>query len=96
MIHVSRVAFLEQIRERISDGKKFQQWAFRVLQEKTEYKATMACIMVEKVEPSVTSQQCSRCGCTLDENHDGQQFACLNCGYTANTDYNAAKNIAKS
>ena len=93
----THIAFedLEQIRERISDGKKFQQWAFRALQEQTEYKAELAGIVVEKVEPSYTSQQCSRCGCTLDENRDGQQFACLNCGYTSNADYNAAKNVAR-
>jgi len=93
----THIAFeeLDQIRDRISDGKKFQQWAFRALQEQTEYKAAMAGIVVEKVEPSYTSQQCSKCGCTLDENRDGQQFACLDCGYTANADYNAAKNVAR-
>ena len=93
----THIAFedLEQIRDRISDGKKFQQWAFRALQEQTEYKAAMVGIVVEKVEPSYTSQQCSKCGCTLDENRNGQQFACLDCGYRTNADYNAAKNVAR-
>ena len=65
------------------------------MQEQTEYKAEMAGIVVEDVEPAYTSQQCSQCGCTLDENRNGQAFACLNCGYTANADYNAAKNVAR-
>jgi len=93
----THIAFeeLDQIRDRISDGKKFQQWAFRALQEQTEYKAAMAGIVVEKVEPSYTSQQCSKCGCTLDENRNGQQFACLDCPYRTNADYNAAKNVAR-
>nr|WP_328766966.1 transposase [Halomicroarcula nitratireducens] len=93
----THIAFedLAQIRERISDGKKFQQWAFRELQEQTVNKAELAGIVVETVEPSYTSQQCSKCGCTLDENRDGQQFACLDCSYTANADYNAAKNVAR-
>ncbi len=93
----THIAFedLEQIRERISDGKKFQQWAFRALQEQTANKAELAGIVVETVEPSYTSQQCSKCGCTLDENRDGQRFACLDCSYTANADYNAAKNVAR-
>jgi len=87
----THIAFenLEQIRERISDGKKFQQWAFRKLQEQTGNKAELAGIVVETVEPSYTSQQCSKCGCTLEENRNGQQFGCLNCSYTANADYNA-------
>ena len=93
----THIAFedLEQIRDRISDGKKFQQWAFGALQEQVENKAQMVGIVVEKVEPAYTSQQCSRCGCTLDENRDGQHFACLDCEYTANADYNAAKNVAR-
>ena len=79
----------------MSDGKKFQQWAFRALQEQVEYKAALTGIAVSKVEPSYTSQQCSKCGTTLDENREGQHFGCLDCGYTANADYNAAKNVAR-
>jgi IS605 OrfB family transposase len=84
---------LDQIRDRISNGKKFQQWAFRALQEQTEYKAELAGIVVEKVDPSYTSQQCSKCGCTLDENRNGQHFSCLDCDYTANADYNAVAGL---
>ena len=86
---------LVQIREHISDGKKFQQWAFRELQEQVAYKADEHGIVVETVEPSYTSQQCSKCGCTLEKNRDDQYFECLDCEYTANADYNAAKNIAR-
>ena len=93
----THIAFedLEQIRERISDGKKFQQWAFRALQEQVAYKADEHGIVVETVEPSYTSQQCSKCGCTLEENRDGQRFACFDCSYAVNADYNAAKNVAR-
>jgi IS605 OrfB family transposase len=93
----THIAFeeLKQIRERISDGKKFQQWAFRELQEQVAYKAEEHGIVVETVDPSYTSQQCSKCGCTLDENRDGQHFACLDCSYAVNADYNAAKNVAR-
>ena len=93
----THIAFedLKRIRERISDGKKFQQWAFRELQQQTKHKAELTGIVVETVEPSYTSQQCSKCGTTLDENRDGQHFECLDCSYTANADYNAAKNIAR-
>jgi putative transposase len=93
----THIAFedLEQIRESISDGKKFQQWAFRALQEQVAYKADEHGIVVETVEPSYTSQQCSKCGCTLDENRDRQHFACLDCSYSVSADYNAAKNVAR-
>ena len=60
----AHIAFenLEQIRERISDSKKFQQWAFRALQDQVAYKANEHTIVVETVEPSYTSQQCSKVG----------------------------------
>lgn len=92
----THIAFenLERIRERISDGKKFQQWAFNALQTKVEYKAEEYGIVVDTVNPQYTSQQCSKCGCTLEENQDDQHFECLDCGFTANADYNAAKNVA--
>jgi putative transposase len=93
----THIAFedLAQIRERISDGKKFQQWAFRALQEQVAYKADEHGIVVETVEPSYTSQQCSKCGCTVEENREGRRFACLDCSYSVNADYNAAKNVAR-
>ncbi|WP_339106172.1 transposase [Haloterrigena salinisoli] len=93
----THIAFenLERIRERINDGKKFQQWAFNALQTMVEYKAEECGLVVETVNPQYTSQQCSKCGCTLEENRDDQHFECLDCEYTANADYNAAKNVAR-
>lgn len=93
----THIAFenLEQIRERISDEKKFQQWAFNALQKQVVYKAEEYGIVVKTVNPQYTSQQCSKCGCTLEENRDGQHFECLDCFYTTNADYNAAKNVAR-
>jgi len=93
----THIAFedLEQIRDRISDRKKFQQWAFNELQRQVAYKADESGITVDTVEPQYTSQQCSKCGTTLEENRHGQHFACLDCSYTANADYNAAKNVAR-
>ncbi|ALE26803.1 cytosine methyltransferase [Proteus mirabilis] len=40
------------------------------------------------------SQKCACCGHTAKENRQSQsQFECLECGYTANADINAARNI---
>lgn len=93
----THIAFenLERIREHISDSKKFQQWAFNAVQTQVAYKAEEYGIVVKTVNPQYTSQQCSKCGCTLEENRDGQHFECLDCSYTANSDYNAAKNVAR-
>ena len=93
----SAIAFedLENIRERISNASKFQQWAFRTIQQFTEYKAEEYGILVDTVEPAYTSQRCSHseCGFTHEDNRDGDEFECLKCGKQLHADYNAARNI---
>jgi putative transposase len=50
---------------------------------------------VEKVNPASTSQRCSRCGTVDREARESQAaFRCRSCGYRANADHNAARNIA--
>jgi putative transposase len=87
---------LEQIRDRLSNASKFQQWAFRELRRQTEYKARAEGIAVESVHPAYTSQRCSHteCGFTHEDNRDGDEFTCLKCKKELHADYNAARNIA--
>jgi IS605 OrfB family transposase len=50
---------------------------------------------VEKVNPAFTSQCCSVCGHVDRKSRASQAlFRCTACGYTANADVNAARNIA--
>jgi putative transposase len=50
---------------------------------------------VEKVNPAYTSQRCSRCRTVDREARESQAaFRCRACGYHANADHNAARNIA--
>jgi putative transposase len=50
---------------------------------------------VEKVNPAYTSQRCSRCGIVDREARESQAaYRCRSCGYRANADHNAARNIA--
>ena len=75
-------------------AKKFYAWAFRRLYDYTAYKAEAEGIEATQVDPAYTSQRCSRCGTTLRENRPSQErFCCQKCGYEANADYNAAKNV---
>ena len=50
---------------------------------------------LEYVPAAYTSQRCSHCGHTAPENRKSQAvFRCTACGYAANADVNAARNIA--
>ena len=91
---------LTHIRERMDapdDRLKRQMhtWAFRELQEQIAYKAAEYGIQVESVNPAFTSQTCSKCGHQSSTNRDRETgwFACTECGYEVDGDYNAAKNV---
>jgi len=50
---------------------------------------------VERIKPHFTSQRCSVCGHVGANSRESQaRFACTACGYTCNSDVNAAGNIA--
>jgi IS605 OrfB family transposase len=85
---------LDHIRENIANGSKFQQWAYAKFVELVEYKVESTALFVDAVNPAYTSQRCSHCGFTHEDNRNDKQFACQDCGYEVNADYNGAKNIA--
>ncbi len=70
-------------------------WPYYNLQQYIEYKAKERGIVVKYINPQYTSQRCSCCGYIAKGNRKEQsKFECVQCGYKANADYNAAKNIA--
>ena len=87
---------LENIRDRISNAPKFQQWTFNELKRQVTYKAKQQGITVETVHPAYTSQRCCKTGCgfTREDNRDDDVFVCQKCGKELHSDYNAARNIA--
>lgn len=96
-VRATHVAFenLTRIQKRLSNLPKFQQWLFKKVRKYTEYKLERYGVTVDTTKPEYTSQGCSRtdCDCVDEDNRDGKHFQCLACGYTVNSDYNAAKNI---
>ena len=59
-----------------------------------EYKQAWKGGLVKYVPAAYTSQKCSDCGHTAKENRVSQsRFKCVECGYKANADFNASKNI---
>ena len=93
---------LKGIRERCGTGKgrlqdgRMHRWSFDRLFGFVEYKADLAGIKVEKVDPRHTSQRCSKCGDTRKSNRKGQdRFECHACSFSLNADLNGARNIAR-
>lgn len=68
-------------------------WAFRQLQVFVEYKAKLAGIITEYIDPAYTSQTCLRCNHISNNNRKRLVFRCEACNYEMNADLNAANNI---
>jgi putative transposase len=62
--------------------------------QKLKYKTERYGKVFEEINPAYTSQRCNRCGYIHKSNRTSQsKFHCKKCGYKANADCNAAKNI---
>ena len=93
---------LKDIRERCGrdKGKKqngrMHRWSFARLFELVDYKARLAGVGIEKVDPRNTSRRCSKCGDTRKSNRKNQShFECHACHLSLNADLNGARNIAR-
>lgn len=88
---------LEKLKKDDLKNKILENWSYFQLQKMIEYKAENVGIKVRYINPEYTSQKCSVCGHVDKENRESQsKFICKKCGFTANADYNASQNIAKS
>jgi putative transposase len=70
-------------------------WAFYDLETKLIYKALLAELKVEKVNPYKTSQECNQCYEVRKSNRRKDTYTCSSCGHKENADINASYVIAR-
>lgn len=87
---------LENLKGFDRDKTILRNWSYFQLQEFITYKADKYGIVVRKINPYHTSQNCSCCGHWEEGQRDGRKFTCKACGFKADADFNAARNIAMS
>lgn len=69
-------------------------WSFGQLVAFLTYKAQLAGVPIELVDPRNTSRTCNECGhCDKANRTSQEKFLCVSCGHRANADVNAARNI---
>ena len=80
--------------EDINYNRKVKFLGLSSLKNEVEHIARNYGIALSTVQASYTSKMCPVCGCIEDENRPEQEtFCCVECGHSANADFNAAVNI---
>jgi transposase len=85
-------------KERWLDRKlkgKLRTWSFYLLKRFIGYKAEELGKSIAFVDPTCTSQWCSRCGWIDKKSRKGSDFHCVRCGFQLHADLNASRIIAR-
>lgn len=86
-----------RVRLRRKQRDDLHSWSFFQLQSYISYKAQLYGVPVVLIDPRYTSQRCACCGHVAKANRPNQAtFKCVDCGFAANADVNAAKNIGRA
>lgn len=86
---------LDSLKQSKQENFILKDWALADLQTKLAYKASEYGIEITEVNPRYTSQRCSKCGHIDRANRprNAAAFQCVSCGFKADADYNASKNL---
>lgn len=85
---------MDVLRDR-TENPKIHSWTAGKLRDFIQYKAEEKGIKTELVNPKNTSRECPKCGHVSEDNREGIDFECEECGYTNHADFVGAWNIAK-
>jgi len=102
---VIQIEDLSSLKEELTGTFIGARWRYHQLQQFLKYKAEEAGITLKQINPRYTSRRCSECGfINMDFDRAFRdagrtygkvtKFLCPECGYEADPDYNAARNIA--
>lgn len=85
-----------RIRATKSQRRRLHSWAFADLQAKIAYKSRLIGVPVRFVDPRNSSRTCPSCGQIAKANRKTRDtFACISCGFTADADTNAARELSR-
>jgi IS605 OrfB family transposase len=85
---------IKYLRKNKKINRKLSHWTYTEIFGKLESYCNEQGVLVNKINPTYTSQRCSNCGWTLKSNRKGKLFKCDKCSLELNADLNASRNIA--
>jgi len=88
-----RIERINGLRNGTRTARKLQHFNYRDIFDRIQVVAEQRNVSVFETNPTYTSQRCSCCGWTRKRNRKGKVFKCSSCGYAADADLNASRNI---
>jgi IS605 OrfB family transposase len=85
---------IKNLRKGKTNSRKLGHWTYSTIFDKLESYCEEQGVLVNRVNPTYTSQRCSQCGWTRKRNRKGKLFKCEKCNFEHDSDLNASLNIA--
>ena len=87
-----RLEKIKDLRKGRSSSRYLSHFTYTEIQQKLQDVCIQNGVRFVLQESSYRSQRCSSCGYVHSKNRSSKDFKCLNCGFTADADLNAATN----
>ena len=93
---ISEVRFekVRQLRFKKRTSRQMSHWAYTIIRKKVDSLSETEGFCVKETENAFRSQRCSHCGWVRKANRKGKTFKCDKCNHIADSDMNAASNLA--
>lgn len=93
-IKTLNVEKLINVRKGKKTNRYLSSWTYSDIKSKLDNLALENGVRIKELNPTYTSQRCSKCGWTRKSNRKGKWFICTKCGFAADADSNASFNIS--
>lgn len=85
---------IKHLRKFTNTSRRMKHWNYAELFDVLDNKLETQGVLVNKLNPTYTSQRCSQCGWTRKLNRKRKQFKCDKCGFAYDADLNASLNLS--
>ena len=93
-VRTLKIETIKNLRLGVKTSKSMRSWTYTEIFGKLNRLCEDTGVQMIKVNPAYTSQRCSCCGWVQKANRKGEMFKCKVCGFAANSDLNASRNIS--
>lgn len=89
-----KIEKIKGLRRGKRSSRVLSHWTYTDIFGKLKARCEEQGVLVTQINPTYTSQRCSKCGWTRKSNRNGKQFKCTSCDFVCDADLNASINIA--